>query len=186
MPDLKKRYYDWLLTKCGYNYEWFSNLLQTLHSTAFRYVLPIDANRAEDGRNLRYLFATEIVQKSQKRHINTVREAEKIEKELTGECSILELLVALSIRCEDIMDNTEIGDRTTEWFWRMISNLGLSGMTNDKFDEAYVHDVLERFMNREYGPDGEGGLFYVRSARYDMRSVDIWTQMLWYIDKVII
>lgn len=183
---LAKEYYEWLCEKCGYNHRQFTKLLSELYNTPFFHIIPMDANRGEDGKALRYRFASERISKTANPHVNTVQEASKLASHITGGCSVLEMMVALSIRCEDIMDNTDIGDRTTEWFWRMVSNLGLSGMIDSNFDIAYVRHVISTFLNREYKPDGTGGLFRVKNTRYDLRSVEIWTQMLWYIDEVII
>ena len=83
------------------------------------------------------------------------------------------------------MTNTEIGDRTPYWFWGMIGSLGLHGMTDDCFHEEYVSDVIDRFLNREYHYDGRGGLFSLSNPRKDMREVEIWYQMMWYLDEQI-
>ena len=83
------------------------------------------------------------------------------------------------------MDDPEIGDRTTQWFWGMISNLGLSGMYDGNFDLVMVKWNINRFLNREYSPDGKGGLFTVRDCEYDLRDVEIWTQLCWYLDKFV-
>ena len=83
------------------------------------------------------------------------------------------------------MDNPDIGDRTGKWFLDMIVNLGLEKMTDDRFDKRYVERILHRFLNREYGRNGDGGLFTVHHSRIDMRSVEIWYQAMWYFDEVL-
>lgn len=83
------------------------------------------------------------------------------------------------------MTNDEIGDRTPLWFWGMIGNLGLRGMTDDIFDERVVDEITERFLARDYSYNGRGGLFYVSKPRMDMRDVEIWYQMMWYLDEEI-
>jgi hypothetical protein len=103
-----------------------------------------------------------------------------------GPCSILEMMVALAIRCEEeIMYDPDIGDRTAQWFWCMIANLGLGGITDDVYDRAYVDDILIRLLYREYEPDGRGGLFRIRNCEYDLREVEIWCQMLWYLNTIV-
>lgn len=181
---LAKEYYEWLCAKCGSNHRQFTKLLSEMHNIRFFHIIPMDANREADGVALRYQFATEKITATADSRVNVVQEASELSSRITGPCSVLEMMVALSIRCEDIMDNTDIGDRTGEWFWRMVSNLGLSGMVDSNFDVAYVRHTISVFLNRNYEPDGSGGLFRVRNTRYDLRSVEIWTQMLWYIDEV--
>jgi hypothetical protein len=95
------------------------------------------------------------------------------------------MMVALAIRCEEtIMDDTMLGDRTGQWFWGMIHNLGLSPMTESKFDEEYVNYVISRLLNREYEPDGKGGLFTVKHCCHDLRTIEIWGQLSWYLDSI--
>lgn len=146
----------------------FRKLLRYLHDVEFTYIIPNDSNRAEDGIDLRRRFSYETY--------------------ILGRddpCSVLEMLIALSIRCEEsIMDDPRIGDRTSQWFWRMITNLGLSSMTDDRFDERIVDNVIDRFLNREYEPDGRGGLFTVRYCDYDLRDVEIWIQLGWYLNSI--
>ena len=177
--DLNSEYFDWMCNLvCSNKYSRVSyrKLLNYLNDTEFEYILPMDANRLEDGIGLRYRFGRMCGYDSR-----------VIASELDiRPCSILEMMIALAIRCEeDIMDNPDIGDRTGQWFWGMIVNLGLGSMTDSKFDEDYVDDVVYTFLNREYGPNGEGGLFTVKHPRQDLRNVDIWYQLCWYLDEFI-
>ena len=56
-------------------------------------------------------------------------------------CSVLEMMIALSMRCEEqIMDDPDIGNRTGQWFWDMIDNLGLGEHERLKFDGRYVDE----------------------------------------------
>lgn len=92
-------------------------------------------------------------------------------------CSVLEMIIALAIRLEEhIMDDPDIGNRTGQWFWDMIVSLGLGSMDDSKFDKAHAIDVIRRFLDRDYGRDGKGGLFTIEHCRYDMRDIEIWYQ----------
>lgn len=146
----------------------FKKLLTYLHEIEFVYSIHKDSNRAADGIDLRYRFADN-----------------DGEKYLRGACSVLEMMVALAIRCEEtIMDDTEKGDRTGQWFWGMISNLGLGSMSDDRFDEDYILKAVHKFMYREYEPNGKGGLFTVKECQFDLREVEVWTQLCWYLDSI--
>lgn len=175
--ELKTRYFNWMYRLvCNDEYSRglsYRKLLRHLHKTEFFYSIPMDGNRAEDGMDLRYRFGYE--------HSYA---GPMIASYLDClPCSVLEMMVALSIRCEEIMEDPKVGDRTGQWFWNMIVNLGLGSMNDQRFNSARVDDILTRFMNRKYGSCGEGGLFTVRHPNQDLRSVEIWYQMNWYLDE---
>lgn len=155
----------------------YRKLLVCLHNTPFRvHRIRIDENRIEDGINLRWRFACDI---------NREDRYDEIDDYLAGPCSILEMMIALAIRCEEtIMDDPQVGDRTGQWFWGMITSLGLGGMMDDRFDRKYVDKVIQDFLNHRYEPNGEGGLFTIRNCKSDLRKVDIWCQLCWYLDSI--
>jgi hypothetical protein len=96
------------------------------------------------------------------------------------------MMIALAIRVEEnIMDDPDIGDRTSQWFWEMIVNLGLGGMSDRHYNKTLVNEAIERLLYREYEPDGRGGLFRVRGCEYDLRDVEIWCQFNYYINTII-
>ena len=95
------------------------------------------------------------------------------------------MITALAVRCdEDFMDDPELGDRTKQWFWGMIVNLGLGGMTDDLYDNRLVDFSIDRFLNRDYEPNGRGGLFTIRNCEGDTRNVEIWHQLCWYLNTL--
>lgn len=168
---IDKEYFKWLSDLvCKKRYAKnisYKKLLMRLYDTEFRYTIRRDRNRAEDGKDLRYRFDHDA------------------DLYLAGPCSVLEMMVALAVRCEEtIMDDPAIGDRTSQWFWGMVTNLGLGSMTDDRYDERYVDEVIERFLDRDYEPDGRGGLFRVRNCDRDLRQVEIWYQLCWYLNTI--
>lgn len=173
-------YFEWIYNIiCNDKYSKrvsYRKLLKHLHDREFTYILDMDGNRAEDGRDLRYKFACEYRSSRKNTILNYLQD---------GPCTVLEMMVALAMRCEDqIMDNPDMGNRTGQWFWNMIVNLGLGSMSDSKFDEDYTDEVIDRLLNREYKANGEGGLFTVNNCRYDLRDVEIWYQMCWYLDDI--
>lgn len=149
----------------------YHGLLDALFTTEFVFSIPNDKNRAADGVDLRYQFAAD----------------HRIDDEdlfFDEPCSVLEVMVALAVRCEKhIMDDPDIGDRTGFWFWKMIDSIGLSNASDDSFHHYKVQYMIDRFLDRDYEPNGKGGLFTVRNSRYDLREVEIWYQMCWYLDE---
>lgn len=79
------------------------------------------------------------------------------------------------------MYDPENGNRVDRWFWGMIESLGLAGMDDNHYDETYVNQVIYIFLNRQYDRSGRGGLFTLNLRGQDMRKIDIWYQMNWYI-----
>ena len=75
----------------------------------------------------------------------------------------------------------EIGDRTSIWFWTMMENLELDIMDERRYDDYYVNQVIDKFLNRKYGPNGEGGPFYLPYSVKDLREVELWNQAMWFI-----
>jgi len=174
--SVRNDYFEWLYDyvckgRAHHNVS-YKRLFEYLYEVEFIYLIPNDINRASDGINLRYRFAM-------------IYDDESISNALDGPCSILEMLVALAIRCEEFMDDTRYGDRTGQWFWSMLFNLGIDGMTDDIFDIEYVEERIYTFLDREYEPDGRGGLFYIRNCDEDLRNVEIWTQLCWYLNTFV-
>lgn len=172
---VKQRYFDWL---CHFVYDNvpfanYTKLLTFLNETPFTYILPRDENRYSDGIGLRYRFGRE----------TDIREAVVANFVDRYECSVLEMLIALCLRCEEsIMSNERYGDRTGQWFWNMLVNLGLGKMTDDHFDIQEARAIVSRFLNRQYGPNGEGGIVRLYDHG-DLRNIEIWYQVMWYLNE---
>lgn len=176
---LHNDYFNWLLQMvhgCKYaDEDSYLSLLSHLYDTEFTYLIDRDGNRADDGINLRYRFCDEC----------------NLSYSLVDglfqdkPCSVLEMMIALALRCDEtIMYDSDIGIRIDQWFWEMINNLGLIDMTDSNYDEDYVCYILQSFLNRTYKRNGEGGLFVIKNANRDLRKVEIWYQLMWYLDSM--
>lgn len=175
--DIREEYFEWLYDYVckGRSHKTISyvKLFKLLDKIEFTYSIPNDANRASDGIDLRYRFCL-------------YKGDNELNYILDRPCTVLEMMVALAVRCEEtIMDNTGYGDRTGQWFWDMMSNLGIGMMNDEIYDEAVVEDIILTFLNRQYRPDGKGGLFYIRGCEDDLRDIEIWVQLCWYLDNFV-
>lgn len=176
--DMQFDYQVWL---CGFVYGnadtrfgSYHLLMDALFELPFEYSRPMDENRWVDGVQLRYRYGDE-------KDIPSAVIAKELD---TRPCSMLELMVALSLRCEEtIMTDTRYGDRTGQWFWNMVHTLGLNDFPDQKFDRYRVDRIVERFNNRQYQRNGRGGLFETSDGSIDMRSMDIWYQMHAYLNE---
>ena len=112
MPRIRDKiqdeYFEWMCEMVGANANCegdysFNKLLRHLHQIEFTYTIPKDENRAKAGIGLRRRFSL---------HTN-----QEIKDYLDGPCSVLELIVSIAKKCEeDIMDNTDYGDRRHNGF----------------------------------------------------------------------
>lgn len=177
--ELCNQYFEWMyhqivnyddLTKKTYR-----KLCAYLDDVDFFYLIDNDGNREQDGIDLRYRFGYE----------NEYEES-MISRYLDRRpCSVFEMMVALSIRCEEhILYDPDVGNQTGFIFWEMIDSLGLDRMDDLRFDEDYTNSIIIRFLNRKYERNGKGGLFTIKRPDLDLRTVEIWYQMSWYLNEV--
>lgn len=173
---MENKYFDWLCRFVVNNKKkpmnTYRQLLTILHDTTFEPNILHDSNRMYDGLDLRKRYS---------RNNSTEYISDR-------PCSILEMMVALSLRMEEqIMDDPDIGNRTSLWFWTMIRNMGLFSYSDDKMTVRTMNNVrkkLRAFNDRDYQPNGRGGLFIVKNCDKDMRDVEIWYQMCWYLNSL--
>ena len=143
------------------------DLLGQLYNTPFVWVVPNDANRCEDGRDLRHeLF-------------NEMAYPELWEKLDEDDVSVLEVLAALAERMSFQWDKFSIH----ECFVLYLDNLTLTDFLYKWTGTAsfVVDDILTDWMSRNIEPNGERGLFPLERPRSDQRKIEIWYQMAAYL-----
>ena len=154
----------------------FVKMLRKLYETKFYWVIDRDISRAHDGLYMRIRFEED-----------TGVSRYELDDQLVEDCTVFEMLVALSRRLEyDLLRVLRYGDRTGKWFWMMIKNLGLDECDNYNYFSTDVEDILEKFMNREYFEDGtEGALFHSFSGKANFRTTEIWRQAdIWIVENI--
>ena len=160
-PELVEEYYIWLVSSVGYD-ESCDDLLRLLFHTEFTWVIPMDSNRAAEGRNMRSIFCNE--------------------NSIVGEiwddqpCSVLEMLVALA----NYIENNLIGDPDLCIFWRMLDNLNL---LHYRSRTKWIQ-IIDRWLNREFDSDGMGSIFPIYNAVQDYREIDIWGQCMDWLYQI--
>lgn len=178
-------YYPWLLKRVADERltDRYSKLFKVLYETRVNLerMNPYDTERCRDGQTLRYLF-----ERAMASYLTGISGREYIEFE-DNPCNMLELLVGIASRMEDTIMGSDIqGDRTGQWFWSMMTNLGIGYMSNDKFNVNEYNRCMRMFMTYKYDNEGKGCLF--RSSKYTMSQMaekDIWYQMQAYINDLI-
>ena len=141
-------------------------LCRELFTTEFVWFVPNDDARVEDARELRFQFIMDA-------------EIPEVDPDWIDQgVSYLELLIALSRRCEF---QTDVPAK--DWFWKLIWNLGLHEC-NDSYTQdtaSIVEEVTNQVTFRTYHMDGRGGLFPLKAPAEDQTKVEIWYQMCAYI-----
>lgn len=178
LNNLNELYFNWicqLVIDNEIDRMELTTLLRFLDQIEFTFTLAMDENRAIDGVDLRYRFCYE----------NNISKQGADSLASRGPCSVLEMMAALALKCEEeIMSDSAYGNRISKWFMTMIDNLKLCGMVNSRFDPEYVYSRVSIMLNREYEANGDGGLFRIDNCRTDLRTVDIWYQMCWYLNTI--
>lgn len=184
-------YYNWIVNIAfpGDLSKNYTALLDFLYRTEYKCgKRSKNHNRLCDGIYLRDEFETEYLKNEKNKRLpDSIKSffsfiENPIKKD--APCSMLEMMVALCKRCESIMSDDKYGDRTHQWFWIMLVSLGLGKMSNDRFDEKEAVEIIKTFLSNQYNPDGRGGLFTIREFSGDMREMDIWTQMCWFLNTI--
>ena len=166
---LENAYFNWLCAKVARSQVTtpsltYFNLLRELQTTEFGWIIPKDANRAEDGVELRYDF---------------LRESFLAEDHdwMMLPCSVFEMMYALAKNAA-----FETTESAAWWFWTFIENLGLQDCNDASyFNPNQVGDVLHRLVWRQYNDTGQGGMFPIRDTLRDQREVEIWHQFCEYL-----
>lgn len=173
-PHLES-YLTWIVEQYGLRL--YRHLVLKLFDIPFHSAIRMDANRASDGIYMREEFIDH--------HPGSEYD---VSSHLEGECSVLEFLAAFASRIDEA---TSYRKSQTQWMSYFLKNLGLIGF-NDRFyadNPDRINDVndavaerVDRMLNRRYSYDGShGGLFVLKSPPCDLRKVEYWWQMQYYV-----
>lgn len=147
-------YLRWIMHKVGC--ESVTMYADLMFSTPFVSLIEMDNNRDLDGIELRgdYIWET---------HKHPISEIE-------DHASVLEVLVALALRMEDLSQKYD----AAYFFDMMMDNMGFHE------EELYWDQIdfnIQRFVNRAYNADGSGGgLFVIPGFPKDMRRMQLFDQ----------
>lgn len=176
MTEIARRYFLWIMhsacspsfvAKCNRCRVDIRAILTELHSISFESLSDMDLNRIDDGVNLRYRFGRSL-------DIPDAQIAAEID---IHECSALEVIAAMALRAGEEMFGAPYEKESAQWlFAKMLES---AGMLDPKAD---VFDICDGILRGEYEPDGHGGLFYIPKCPKDLRHVELWGQMMLYLD----
>ena len=172
--DTVEEYLEWLKSVISLddNCAEYSKLLDRLFKRDFYWSVDHDENRSLDGVDLREEFV------ASRGYDYDFYEAP---------CSCLEMMVALSIRCQDELYDPEEDYIVGDWFWGMVWNIGFQNMDNNEYDEEECDILIDKFLDRRYARNGTGGLFMIHNPGLDMRKAEIWYQMnAWLMENFVL
>jgi hypothetical protein len=169
-----ENYYRWVVDQAfeGAPYKrMYDGVLRMMFNTPFYWTIMGDSNRAGDASVFRHYERGQV--RGRKHGLNT----DWLDMWENSAPSVLEVLVGICERWHQFYEFQ------TQWyFWQLFHNLGLnvfsSGGTTE-WHETKIRQILDRWMSRQFGPNGEGSPFPVPPNKYgiDMRITDIWGQM---------
>lgn len=146
----------------------YSMMLAKLWTIPYRGLVGNDRDREEECMELRNRYASTTG--------NSVP---------NGQPRVLEMLIALSMRMFDVMQDTGVYNSVSRWFWEIVDNIGIGDLDDDFYvgrggDEVISATVREILLGS--GRKGQkGGWFYLP----DWQDTEIWYQMNEYLKTVI-
>lgn len=161
--DIWKQYKDWLLWRVGFDGKKYDWLMDKIHDSPFEATIERDWNRAEDGKMLRDDFF----------------ENSDLEIDYDKPCSVLEMLVGLSIRIDEEFIGNPNNPHPEVIFEEMLENLGVLYCSSNE----QIMNIIERWILREFDYNGEGSIFPIKNPNTDQRYLEIWDQMQEYLDE---
>lgn len=145
-------------------------LMQQLYNTEFISMIPHDDNRERDGEQLRERF---------------LDKGGLLELADDKPCSMLEMLIGLAYRMEEMLLGEPFAMSCSQCFWLFLNNLDLSYIDDHMFlhheMEMEIEEKLAKLNSRTYERNGTGGIFPLTRAKRDQRKTEIWYQLSDYL-----
>ena len=105
-------------------------------------------------------------------------------------CTMLEMIIGISKRMSEQLMDEDGEDKTAQYFWEIIGNLGLDCWDDDNFGwetglaPKNIEKKCEILCKRQYNPDGTGGGMFPMPELLgiNQKKMEIWYQMQEYIN----
>jgi hypothetical protein len=142
-----------------------------MHQVEFTPLVEFDENRVAVSSGLRNEF---------QHYAGSLGPAE-LSDLVEPDASVFEVLIGLAGQADDMIPLS-----IQTWFHIFIENLGLDRYTDEylaRRSDAPVERIIHNFNNRQYRPNGRGGIFPLRHPKEDQREVELWYQMGLYMTE---
>ena len=142
-----------------------------------------DDDRAIEGLELRNRYLSSL---GENIGIYIHDDASNDVERMWGKCRVLEMLIALSTRMYDLMQDLGVYNSVSRWFWEIMNRVGFDILDDDHWDtegfdsRAYVTETCEHIMNRDgvyTDGDSRGGWFWI----VGWENMEVWYQMHAYL-----
>ena len=157
----------------------YTKLLRKLWDIPFKGSIGNDDDRGDEGLELRIRYNDILASKAGEGDFNTPDV-----RDIYGSCRVLEMLIALSMRMYDLMQDMGVYNSVSRWFWEIMGNVGFDELDDYIYDDLDGDRIVKRMVDdiqnlHERKSGRPGGWFYV----YDWRSIEIWYQMHEYLSR---
>lgn len=157
----------------------YNMLIRKLWDIPFRPSIGNDDDRAAEGLELRARYNAILAKKA--------GEGEFVTPDVDaifGECRVLEMLIALSMRMYDLMQDMGLYNSVSRWFWEIMSNVSFDILDDETWSKRircgeFVERIVCGIMDRHGHRGRPGGWFYVNG----WESMEIWYQMHAYLSR---
>lgn len=165
----------------------YHNLIRELWEIEFVPSVGNDHDRAAEGLELRARYNDILARKAGDGAFETPDV-----HGIFGECRVLEMLIALSMRMYDLMQDMGIYNSVSRWFWEIMECISFDILDDDYWgeigsgkarkSERFVHDICDRIMRGDGLRVGRrGGWFFTE----DWENIEIWYQMHAYLTQYV-
>jgi hypothetical protein len=155
-------------------------LANKLYGRTFRWSVPNDDNRAQDGLQLRADFILYYTGKSL-----SLSEMPTDDPLVSTPASIFEVLLGIARRMDELIVPPYEQGEVAKFFWELCENLDLIRYEDQVYPANYDHIIdqrLDDWMDRQY--DYRGGIFPLRTLPDGPHEKkELWFQMMDYVTE---
>ena len=154
----------------------YKKLLRALWDIEFVGIFGNDSDRGEEGLELRSRYRDILDKMAGEGEFYTPDV-----RDIFGECRVLEMLIALCMHMYTLMEDMDIYNSVSRWFWEILRNVSLDLFDDIWFDRlggiAEVEYIVTEIINlRSTECNG-----WFNDPRW--KTTEIWYQMHWYLKR---
>ena len=177
--EIKKEYIDYLMDRIGLEKDGddgYYDFCRKMLDSDFVPLVDMDSNRCCECLGLRADFE----------EAGHEYGADMLDFLLADNGTMMELLCVMAEKMQYEMADSQYEASVRKWFVELLGNCGLDRFArNEDFKKEgagqEIDDILYTVIFRDYGWDGEGGLFPLFLAQRDQRRLELVAQMNDYL-----